>query len=237
MRPEVRVRLLYFLGFFTIVVILIVVVAVFFGVGNTLTGREGRPLTAGERYVSDEFEPAFSFVAVGEGWKTEAAGEDLELHAEMRDHLGIGRGSSYLGFLTVEEVFDPSEPSEADRVPAPKDIVAWFQQHPYLETEEPELTSIGGVKGVYFDVVPALTDLPEDYDDSACAETDEAALSLISLRLATVCLYEGEKVRIIVLEDVEGETVTIIFGGAAVNFEEFLPKVQKVLDTVEWEDA
>ena len=50
-------------------------------------------------------------------------------------------------------------------------------------------------------------------------------------------ILEEEKDRVIVLEDVEGETVTILFGGPAVDFEEFLPKAQKLLDTVEWESA
>ncbi len=68
MRPEVRVRLLFFLGFFIIVVIIIVAVAILTSGGNTLSNREGAALTAEKRYVTDEFEPAFSFVAVGEGW-------------------------------------------------------------------------------------------------------------------------------------------------------------------------
>jgi hypothetical protein len=48
-------------------------------------------------------------------------------------------------------------------------------------------------------------------------------------------LGESEKYRFIVLDDVEGETVVIFFGGPAVEFEETLPKSQKVLATVEWE--
>ena len=46
---------------------------------------------------------------------------------------------------------------------------------------------------------------------------------------------EAEKNRVIILEDLEGETVVITFGGPAVDFEEVLPKVQKVVKTVEWE--
>ena len=59
---------------------------------------------------------------------------------------------SFLDFLNIKDsmVIDPSG---ADRVPAPEDMVAWYQKHPYLDTEEPEPVSIGGVKGVYFDAV------------------------------------------------------------------------------------
>jgi hypothetical protein len=46
--------------------------------------------------------------------------------------------------------------------------------------------------------------------------------------------YEKEKVRFIVLEDVGGERVTIAVEALAVDFEEFLPKAQKVINTVQW---
>jgi hypothetical protein len=41
-------------------------------------------------------------------------------------------------------------------------------------------------------------------------------------------------VRVIVLEDVEGETVTIGIFSPASEFEEFVPEAQKVIDTVKW---
>jgi hypothetical protein len=37
--------------------------------------------------------------------------------------------------------------------------------------------------------------------------------------------------------DVEGKTVVIDVAAQAGKFDEFLPKAQKVLDTVEWEGA
>jgi len=45
----------------------------------------------------------------------------------------------------------------------------------------------------------------------------------------------GEKDRVIVVEGVEGKTVTITAGAPGEECEEFLPKAQGVLDTVEWE--
>jgi hypothetical protein len=55
----------------------------------------------------------------------------------------------------------------------------------------------------------------------------------VSLEVPWV-VYEKERVRFIVLEDVEGESVTIAVEAPAVGFEGFLPKAQKVIDTVEW---
>ncbi len=48
---------------------------------------------------------------------------------------------------------------------------------------------------------------------------------------------EAEKNRVIILENVKGETVIITFGGPAVDFEEVLPKAQKILKTVEWNNV
>ena len=36
------------------------------------------------------------------------------------------------------------------------------------------------------------------------------------------------------LEDVKGQTVTIWLESSPLGFEEFLPKAQKVIDSVEW---
>jgi hypothetical protein len=47
----------------------------------------------------------------------------------------------------------------------------------------------------------------------------------------------GEKIRFIVLEDVKVQTVTIFVEAPASGFEEFLPRAQKLLKTVEWEGA
>lgn len=47
-------------------------------------------------------------------------------------------------------------------------------------------------------------------------------------------VYEKEKLRFIVLEDVGDRRVTIVVEAPAEEFEEFLPKAQRVLDSVEW---
>jgi hypothetical protein len=131
-------------------------------------------------------------------------------------------------------VFDPSG---ADKVPAPEDTVGWYQEHPYLDTEEPEPVSVGGIKDVYFDAVMATS--PEGYDAAACKDSlnpKSKALSLISSPEGDpTCVLPEDKVRIILLEDVKGEPLSIMMWSRAVNFEEHLAKTQKLLKTVVWE--
>ena len=50
----------------------------------------------------------------------------------------------------------------------------------------------------------------------------------------TISFFTVEKVRIIVLEEIKGETVTIDFESLIAGFGEFAPKAEKVLDSVEW---
>ena len=218
-----RRRLLLFGGFFAIVIMLVVVVAIV-AAGRPNTVNYGSSIIEGERYVTDEFKPAFSFEAVGGGWTLDGP--------EAPFVLPLCQGRSCLDFANIEDfmVFDPSG---ADRVPAPEDMVGWYQQHPYLDTEEPEPVSVGGVEGVYFDAV--MTTLPEGHDLACEDPTSEGApLSLLSAPDGhALCLTPQDKVRIILLEDVKGEPVSIMVWSR----EGFLPKAQKLLKTVEWEEA
>jgi hypothetical protein len=107
-------------------------------------------------------------------------------------------------------------------VEAPKDMVGWFQHHPYLDTEKPKPATVGGVKGVQFDFVVS-EDFPSDditlfkYSDGSTGD-----------------LGKEYKFRAIILKDVKGKTVTITIGAHANDFEGFLPKSQKVLESVKW---
>jgi hypothetical protein len=175
-------------------------------------------------YVTDEFKPAFSFEVVGKGWVVGGAEERGVL--DMRQ----GAEGPVLSFVNEQEVFDPSKLRDMDSVPAPKNLVTWLQRHPYLETEQPQPATIGGVKGVQLDAVVA-----DDVPTSECGDNC-LGLFMVTLEIAWVA-YEKEKVRFIVLEDVGGERVTIAVEALAVDFEEFLPKAQKVIDTVEWKGA
>ena len=178
-------------------------------------------------YRSEAFKPSLSF-HVGKGWSS----SPLE---EASDFLGITRGQTAgLNFSNVQDVYKPTTTGSAIVVDAPKNIAGWLQQHPYLQTSNPEPVTVGGVKGVQFEVV--LGELPQNYIGT-CTSMVGQPNCLDLFRLSTggrIFLTEGDKARAIVLEDLKSETVTIGSGSPASEFEEFVPEAQKVLDSVEW---
>jgi hypothetical protein len=179
--------------------------------------REG-PLEPG-KYRSDEFEPALSF-RVGEGWVVPGP--------ELPDVLGIVLAGtldqtepSGFTFFSPNQVFDPKDPQETTLVVAPEGVegwVEWFQNHPNLKTKEPVPVTVGDISGTRVDMTAAQTTRLWQLSDQS-----------------PVNLTQGAQRRVIVL-NVRGETVIIsILAPSADKFEEFLPKAQGVLDTVEWE--
>jgi hypothetical protein len=172
-------------------------------------------------YHSEEFEPSFSF-RVGKGWKN--------VPPEASDALFIAHGETTgIGFVNAQKVYKPTKTGTPNVVEAPEDIVGWFQQHPYLQTDKPKPVTVGGVKGKQFDVV--VEDLPEDY--SGVCGSDSVALFRLSTGFP-VCQVEADKGRLFVVEDMKGETVTIGFVSPATEFDEFAPEAQKVIDSVKW---
>ena len=178
-------------------------------------------------YRSEEFKPSLSF-HVGKGWSSTLPEEASDILVIAREHFKAA------GLINVQEVYKPTKTGSAILVDAPEDMVGWFQQHPYLQTSNPEPVTVGGVKGVEFDVV--MGDLPKGYNPTCSSIIDNPnCVDIVRLSTGeTLFLAEGEKIRFIVLEDVEGETVTIGFSSLASEFEEFVPEAQKVLDSVEW---
>ena len=185
--------------------------------------EDPKALRPGE-YRSTEFKPSFSF-RVGKGWRTSSE------FVQVSDKLAITGGeeedpSPTLIFRDLQEVYKPSTAASTQNVvDAPKDMVGWFQHHPYLKTEKPEPVTVGGVKGVRFDYVVA-EDAPYEeiplfsYSDGSAGNAGK-----------------GFKYQAIILEDVEGKTVTIGIGSPASEFDDLLPEAQKVLDTVKWEGS
>ncbi len=173
-------------------------------------------------YRSEEFQPSFSFT-INDGW--------THVPLEASDQLALAWGQRWrLGFANIQQVYEPAETSSPIVSDAPKDMVGWFQRNPYLRTDKPERVTVGGVKGVQFDVV--VEDLPEDH--FAMCGSDCVDIARLTGGFPPLAIWEDEKVRVIVLEDVKGETVTIGFGSPATEFAMFAPEAQKVLDTVEW---
>ena len=175
------------------------------------------------RYQSVELEPSLSF-RVGKGWSN--------TETQLPDSIEVGEveqqeETGWINFVNVKDVFNPGT---RNVVEAPEDLVGWFQQHPYLKTDKPEPASVGGVKGVGFDVL--VEDLPGDYY-GVCGRGCVDIFNL-SNGEQTTYFYESHKRRVIVLEDVKGKTVTIAFSSAADKFDEFSPEAQKVVDSVKW---
>jgi hypothetical protein len=177
-------------------------------------------------YRSEEFKPSLSF-HVGKGWSSSPL--------EASDILEITRGQTTgMNFSNAQEVYKPTKTGSANVVDAPKNIDGWLQQHPYLQTSKPEPVTVGGVKGLQFDVV--VGDRPQNYIP-ICTSIVGNPNCVDLFRLSTggpILLVEGDKAGVIVLEDVEGETVTIGFVSPASEFGELAPEAQKVLESVEW---
>jgi hypothetical protein len=195
------------------------------GADNKALPKRGA-VPAGE-YATDEFEPAFSF-RVGKGWQMP--------FPEENDVLGIvieQRGAGVF-FTKTQTVYDPSNPSQMEEVPAPQtphEWISWFEKHPNLNTTKPQPVTVGGASGLRIDVVAgsAPRDYPIECGTTPCVELYPFA----DIGMAS---YIGIDDRYIVI-DVNGEAVIIDVGAPSDEFEGFLPRAQEVLDTVEWKDA
>src|SRR5215218_4495342 len=141
--------------------------------------EDPKALRPGE-YRSEEFKPSLSF-RVGKGWSSAPL--------EASDVLVIAQGETkVIGFVNAQEVYKPTKTGTPNVVDAPEDMVGWFQQHPYLQTDKPEPVTVGGVKGMQFDVV--VEDLPEDYSSVGGAN----CVNLFKLSTGdTICQPEEEK--------------------------------------------
>jgi hypothetical protein len=186
-----------------------------------------KALSPGE-YHTVKFKPPLSF-KVGRGWEN---GEE-----QLSDTIDLGlQGCGPPGDLTcklhvvnVKEVF---KPGTKNVVEAPKDLVGWLQHHPYLKTSKPQPVTVGGVKGVQLDV---LVEVPKDYAvDPECDPGECLNIAPLSNDQVSAIFMAVNKRKVIVLEDVKGDTVMIWFAAPPDEFEEFAPEAQKVVDSVKW---
>ena len=187
-------------------------------------------LSPGNRYVTDEFEPALTF-EVGNGWELTDGLQQKPFFELSREYQGGDRFVVISFNNPPSRVSDPTNPDKL--VPAPKDWVSWFQGHPHLEVSEPRPTSVGGVRGRRFDT--KVSALPEDYHSEDCLGMGVPLWPLPQGH--HWCGDEGRPSRTIVLDGIEDETVIIdVYTGTEI-FEKGVSQAQKVLDTVEWEGA
>jgi hypothetical protein len=176
------------------------------------------------RYAASGFEPALSF-SVSDGWRLS--------RPETTGWLSIeGPEGGELIFTNPRHVYDPSDPSEPKEVPAPENAdewPSWFQSHPSLVTSKPLPVSVGGASGMRIDVTTSST--PKNYPQEVCGE--QPCIPLYPSGKTPILSYEEFKYRFVIV-DVGGEPVLIDVAAPTDKFDEFLPKAQKVLDTVEW---
>jgi hypothetical protein len=199
------------------------------GGGSEQEQAKARPLPEAPKalppgeYHSTEFKPSFSF-RVGKDWRTSSE------FLQISDKLAIVRGEEEppptLIFRSLQEVFKYTKNGTTPEVvKVPKDMVGWFEHHPYLKTEKPESATVGGVKGLQFDYTVSEDAPYDDINLFRYADGSDGAAG------------KGFKYRAIVLEDVEGKTVTIGIGSPTIEFDDLLPEAEKVLDTVNWEGS
>ncbi len=212
------------------------------GGGTEHQQAQGRPLPkyhqavlpAG-KYHTTEFKPPLSFRLTGEGWRFEGPSGTLN-DPEHPDYLffqKIPEGAiAFFNLRELEGVFKPKGPTGAvDPMPAPDEVVGWFQHHPYLKTSDPEPVTVGGVKGVQFDVV--LTNLPVNHE-GLCGEP-AYCLDIFALSTGGSSeVYYQKKNCFIVLESVDGVPVVIQYEDLKDVFDEFVPIAEKVLKSVQW---
>ena len=184
----------------------------------------GQTLSPGTKYVTTEFKPGFSFRVVDEGWEV--------VGPEIADIMDIAQPEPFItiSFNNPQKIYDPKKPTEQVVIPEPKDWVAWFQNHPYLDTGKSVPVTIGGVSGVQFEM--ELSSAPRNYPEY-CRPIACVPLWPLSDG-GSFDAFLGAPDRVTILE-VAGETVIIDIAGQNDKFEEMLPKAQEVLDTVEWE--
>lgn len=199
------------------------------------TVPEEGTLSAGRYSTGESFEPSFSF-ELGEGWLVLGPSDPQALklgYVAPGQQVAQGKG---LRFLNVREVFEPREQGGDvvfETKPAPDDLVAWLQRHPHVSTEEPAPVDVGGIPGKKLEVD---IDVPEGYRDVEGGGCAVPCIPLLRLGSGSVVyITEKSEDSLIILKDIEGETVTIIISAPDDKFVEFLPSARKVLQTVEWE--
>ncbi len=186
---------------------------------------------AGE-YVSDEFKPRLSF-RVGDGWTVWVWAQETPKNLFIATGPEGGEGGQ-LRFTKPLRVYDPSNPGGRKLIHAPKNShkwVLWLQRHPNLESSKPVSVRMGGetgVHGVQIDVTAT--------SKQANCEGDPCVPLFPTADGGEISSGVQDKDRFVFV-DVGGKTVVIDAFAPVDKREEFLKKVEKVLDTVEWKGA
>jgi hypothetical protein len=232
MRPKRRVRTTF--GLILLATFAVLAVSACGGGGareetRARTIPEEGPLSAG-RYSTQEFEPPFSF-ETGEGWHVWYPEEPYSVE------LAQGGGNdNQLAFYKAQEIFEPRKDDGEvyfEARPAPRNLIAWFRRHPYVDASEGKPVRIRDAAGKRFS---AEFDVPKGYVDVTGGGCSAPCIPVLQLGgdLVIHALGRGSADGFIVLDDVEGKTVIVWFSAPPDELDGFLPEVDKVLDTMEW---
>ncbi len=202
--------------------------------GHPLPKYERAVLPAGE-YHTTEFEPSLSFRITGDDWRFEGPSGVLG-DPEHPDYLFFERVPdaeiAFFNLMKLKGVYDPRGPAgEIEPMPAPDELVGWFQHHPYLRTSKSEPVTVGGVKGVQFDVV--LAKQPANHKGVCGNEPGCQDIFALSTGGSSEVFFQHRNTYI-VLKDVKGVPVVIQYSDNKGVFDEFVPEAKKVLESVEW---
>ena len=158
------------------------------------------PIAAG-RYHTTVMRPGFE-IKLGDGWSL------LSLETEQAVTFAHGQDADtvILAIARPQRVFDPQAAPDKDgempdeaRLPLPDDLVAWFQNHPLFETDEPVTITIGGVPATRIDLT--VKEIAEPTCGPRCA-------LLIATEHDDYAVAEGMAIRSYIL-DIGGETIAI----------------------------
>ena len=204
--------------------------------GHPLPKFDQASLPAGQ-YHTTEFEPSLTFRITGDDWRFEGPSATLG-DPEHPDYLFIEKvPEAEIGFYNLRKLrgiyqpkgqnrLTPEGSGELEPMPSPDELVGWFRHHPYLKTSKPEPATVGGFKGVQFDVV--------------CANLHKKDTAVEIFALSTggpSVVFFLKQEHFIVLKDVNGVPVVIQYNDLKDHFDKFEPVVKKVLQSVEWTDT
>jgi hypothetical protein len=172
------------------------------------TGRELFPgtLVAGDRYRTRGFVPTLSFAVGDDNWYTpDSTSPDVFVLSRVtRGRPGPAGPWPTLVFQRIGELYDPGVRRLKDaRIPAPRDLEAWFKRHPDLRVSRSEPVTVAGVSGVSFFVEVRFT--RPTHDDPACRERFQRRCTFLGPMLS---LFDGMRLRMIQLRT-EPDPLTI----------------------------
>src|SRR5262245_4763539 len=135
--------------------------------------------------------------------------------------------------LNIDDVFvDPRHPGDPfETMPPPSDLFSWFLETGVEIVGEPVTVEIDGYEGQQADLRVG--------SETRCAPKDEqpfrfACLSIFPIGPDVFPFGPGMAYRVIVLPDVEGETVTMIYSDVAGRFDERVRVADEVVRSIDF---